>query len=179
MLRPPSSSCQRLAIDCRQGRHDTFHGAEGQRRQNLRCLSDVAGGPIPTPTALGEDVRVKIDHEVLDALLDSVRGVLPGGVTVERVGEGGIRVSGRGAYVAGPGIGGLPLPKELRLRFAIRGRLQAVADGVTRVSREPWPAEGVSPHVRISGQLVEMWFGPKRGGPEVAVLRLPPFRRPD
>jgi hypothetical protein len=120
---------------------------------------------------------VKMDPRLLDALLDSTRGALPDGVTVERVGQGGIRVLGRGAYVAGPSFGGLPLPQAARLRFSIRRKLQAVADGVTHVTGEPWPADGAVANVRISESQIEMWFGPK-DQPQNAVIQLPTLPRP-
>jgi hypothetical protein len=66
----------------------------------------------------------------------------------------------------------------VRLRFAIQARLQAVADGVTQVTGEPWPADGATANVRISDQLVEMWFGPKGRPQEEAVLQIPSFKRP-
>jgi hypothetical protein len=68
-----------------------------------------------------------------------------------------------------------PLPMSLRVRLFLENEAASLQEFVSKVLGRPWPAAGAAPRVRVSGDLVSVWYGPS--DEPSAVLRWRPFTR--
>jgi hypothetical protein len=68
-----------------------------------------------------------------------------------------------------------PLSMSLRVRLFLENEADSLQEFVSRVLARPWPAAGATPRVRLSGDLVSVWYGPS--DERSAVLRWRPFTR--
>lgn len=68
-----------------------------------------------------------------------------------------------------------PLPMSLRVRLFLENEADSLQEFVSTALARPWPAAGAAPRVRLSGDLVSVWYGPS--DERSAVLRWRPFTR--
>jgi hypothetical protein len=118
-----------------------------------------------------------------NSLAERIREILPAGEFEVEACSGIVNIQGigqyRGSSMASMSVLLLGMPGDIsdKLDMIFMSQGEEIQEFLTDLLGEPWPARGAKPHVRVTQDTVQLWWG----GPtkDQAVVKLRPILRRD